>query len=296
MAETPSPSPRITRRRLLAAGLTGALGLGLYAGEGERHWIDLTHRTFAIPGLAEAFDGYRIVQLSDIHLEAWTEEFFLHDAVARINALNPDAVYLTGDFISEAPDSPDFPIRSAWKCAQILRSLTCPHVYGILGNHDCMSAPDEIARALTENRVQMLRNAALPIERSGARFWLAGVDDPLKGSPDPEAAIPERIRNLAAEPVILLCHGPDYADDLLTMPSGYAVQLMLSGHTHGGQVRVPFVGPLTLPPMGRKYVEGSFRLGKMQLYVNRGIGTVGIPVRLNCPPEITLFTLQPSAS
>src|SRR5579871_861395 len=139
MAENSSPAPLITRRRLLMGGLAFGLGgaaLGLYAGEGERHWIDLTHRTFTIPGLPEAFDGYRVVQLSDIHLKAWTEEWFLKDAVARINALNADAVYLTGDFVSEAPSSPKWPIECAWKCAAILRTLTCPQVYGILGNHD----------------------------------------------------------------------------------------------------------------------------------------------------------------
>jgi predicted MPP superfamily phosphohydrolase len=291
-AENPSPTPLITRRRLLTAGLTGVLGLGLYAGEGERHWIDLTRQSFSIPGLPAAFEGFRIVQLSDIHLEAWTEAWFLHDAIARINALKPDAVFLTGDFVSEAPNSPKFPIECAWKCAAILRTLACPQVYGILGNHDTIAGPDEITRALTENRVQMLRNASIPIERNGARFWLAGVDDPLIGTPNPDAAIPERIRSLPTEPVLLMCHGPDYVDDLLAMPSGRAVRLMLSGHTHGGQVRMPFFGPITLPPMGRKYVEGRFRFGDLQLYVNRGIGTVGLPFRFDCRPEITEITLH----
>jgi len=295
MAEHTSHPQLITRRRLLkgglAFGLTGA-ALGLYAGEGERHWIDLTRRTFTIPGLPEAFDGYRAVQLSDIHLKAWTEEWFLRDAVARINALHPDAVYLTGDFVSEAPDSPQWPIECGWKCAQILRSLTCPHVYGILGNHDLLSAPDEIARALTENGVQMLRNTSVPIERGDARFWLAGVDDPLKGKPEPDKAIPEKIREIPTEPVIFLCHGPDYADYLPHMPCGRSVSLMLSGHTHGGQVRVPFCPPLSLPDMGRRYVEGYFRLRHLQLYVNRGIGTVGVPFRFDCRPEITEITLR----
>jgi predicted MPP superfamily phosphohydrolase len=89
-----------------------------------------------------------------------------------------------------------------------------------------------------------------------------------------------------------MCHTPDYADDLLAHPAGQAVDLMLSGHTHGGQVRLPLIGALSLPPLGQKYVEGWFQLGGMQLYVNRGIGTVGLPFRLNCPPEITLMTLR----
>ena len=89
-----------------------------------------------------------------------------------------------------------------------------------------------------------------------------------------------------------MCHAPDYADDLLAHPAGMSVDLMLSGHTHGGQIRLPLVGALQLPDMGKKYVEGWFKLGRMQLYVNRGIGTVGVPFRLDCPPEISLFTLR----
>ena len=140
--------------------------------------------------------------------------------------------------------------------------------------------------------ITVLRNASAPIEKAGGRIWLSGVDDPLEGHPNPEVAIPESIRNVPNEPVILLCHGPDFADRLLTHPAGQAVDLMLSGHSHGGQIRLPLLGAMVLPPMGRKYIEGWFRLGRLQLYVNRGIGAVGIPFRLNCPPEITVITLR----
>jgi hypothetical protein len=110
--------------------------------------------------------------------------------------------------------------------------------------------------------------------------------------PIPELAIPESIRNVPHEPIVLLCHAPDYVDDLLPTPAGRALSLMLSGHTHGGQIRIPLIGATSLPPLGHKYVEGWFRFGNLQLYVNRGLGTVGLPVRFNCPPEITLFTLR----
>jgi hypothetical protein len=118
------------------------------------------------------------------------------------------------------------------------------------------------------------------------------VDDPFEGHPDPELAIPVAIRNVANEPVVLMCHAPDYVDDLVATPAGRAVDLVLSGHTHGGQVRVPLIGPLTLPPLGKKYVEGWFQFGATQLYVNRGLGTVGLPFRFDCPPEIALMTLR----
>ena len=95
-------------------------------------------------------------------------------------------------------------------------------------------------------------------------------------------------------PVLLMAHEPDYADDVVAHPRGPLVDLMLAGHSHGGQIRLPWVGPLVLPPMGVKYPEGHYRFNQMQLYVNRGIGTVGLPFRLNCPPEITVITLQPA--
>jgi predicted MPP superfamily phosphohydrolase len=121
------------------------------------------------------------------------------------------------------------------------------------------------------------------------------LNDPLNGHPEPELAIPASIQNVANEPVVLLCHAPDYADRLLTRPEGQAVALMLSGHTHGGQIRVPLLGALVSPQLGKKYIEGWFRLGNMQLHVNRGIGTIGLPFRLDCPPEISLLTLRARA-
>ena len=123
-------------------------------------------------------------------------------------------------------------------------------------------------------------------------MWLAGIDDPVCGRPDPDKAIPSSIRNQPREPIILMCHAPDFVDELRDHPAGRAVSLVLSGHTHGGQIRLPFVGALHLPPGGANYVEGLFQVGSMQLYVNRGIGTVGVPFRFDCRPEITIFTLR----
>jgi predicted MPP superfamily phosphohydrolase len=114
----------------------------------------------------------------------------------------------------------------------------------------------------------------------------------VEGSPDIDRTIPELIRNRQDEPVILLCHEPDFADKLLAHPAGPSVALMLSGHTHGGQIRFPLLGPMFLPDLGHRYVEGAFHLQGLQLYVNRGLGTVGVPFRLNCPPEIALLTLR----
>jgi uncharacterized protein len=287
-----SPGLKLSRRRFVQATLCGAAGLALYAGEVERHWIEVTRHEVPVPGLPAVFDGTRIAQLSDIHMDEYSEPAFVHHAVERINQLNPDAVFLTGDYVTNGITTKKFAERSAWQCANILSGLNCRARYAILGNHDVMVNAPEVSEALADNGMTVLVNACLPIERAGARFWLAGLDDPVFGQPDPERTIPPAIRNLPHEPVILMCHAPDYADELLKHPAGRSVALMLSGHTHGGQVRLPFVGALELPPLGRKYVEGWFRLQGMPLYVNRGLGAVGVPFRFDCPPEITLFTLR----
>jgi hypothetical protein len=284
----------ITRRRFLLAGACAGAGLALYGGEIERHWTEITRHDVFLPGLRDAFDGFRIAQLSDIHLDEFTEPFFLRDAVSRINSMNPDVVFLTGDYVTSGIAPKKFAIGAAWQCANILNHLQCRQRYAILGNHDILVGEKQVTEAFRANGMPVLKNGYLPVERAGSRFWLAGLDDAMCGQPNPDAAIPASIRNIPNEPIVLLCHEPDYADQLLAQPAGRSVALMLSGHTHGGQIRLPLVGPLFLPGLGRKYLEGWFRFGGLQLYVNRGLGTVGTPFRFDCPPEITLLTLRPA--
>jgi predicted MPP superfamily phosphohydrolase len=293
MAVSATTSQRpITRRKFLRNSLIAAAGLAVYAGEVERHYITVTRHSVAIPGLPSAFDGARIAQLSDIHLDEFTEPIFLEHAVNLVNDLDPDYVFLTGDFVTYELGTLQFERGAAWQCANILRNLKCPERYAILGNHDVMVGSNEVRTAFNDNGIPMLVNTCTPIERGGARIWLAGLDDATEGHPRVDLAIAERIRGVAKEPVILLCHEPDIADRIIQTPAGQSVSLMLSGHTHGGQVRFPLIGPVNLPELGRKYIEGWFRFGNMQLYVNRGLGTVGLPFRFNCPPEISVFTLR----
>lgn len=282
----------ISRRRFLTTTLSGCAGLAFYSGEIERHWVEITHREIRLRSLPASYDGMRIVQLSDIHLDEFTEPFLLRHAVEQINRLQPDAVLLTGDFVSYEISPRKFTEKSAWQCAEMLSELKCPERYAILGNHDYFLSGTEVTQALRANGIPVLVNSYLPIERKGDRIWLAGLDDTLCGRPDLNQTIPASIREIEGQPVILMCHEPDYADNLLMHPAGSSIGLMISGHTHGGQVRLPYFGALELPPGGRKYVEGLFRLGSMQLYVNRGVGTVGVPFRFACPPEITEFTLR----
>jgi uncharacterized protein len=282
----------MSRRRFLTTGLCGAASLAFYSGEIERHWIEVKPLEIHLQSLPAAFDGMRIAQLSDIHLDEFTEPFLLRHAIEEINRIQPDAVFLTGDYVTYQIAPKKFATKSAWHCGEILNELKCTQRYAIMGNHDVMLGESLVSEALTANGITVLNNSYLPLERGSSRIWLAGLGDPVCGRPEPDAAIPVSIRDLPDEPVVVMCHAPDYADQLAAHPSGKSVGLMLSGHTHGGQVRLPFMGAMRLPPGGRKFVKGWFRVGSMQLYVNRGIGTVGVPFRFACPPEITRITLR----
>ena len=276
-----------TRRAFIAGATSAGLGMAAYGGMFARHDLQVVPRTFSIKNLPDAFDGFRIAQLSDIHLEEYTEPYFLQEAVERINALQPDLVVLTGDFISRGPRPTAFAIKTAGLCAEILSTLTAPQRYAILGNHDVAVGSQPIISVLEAHGTPVLVDSYTPIERGNAHIWLAGANDPGVSTCYLDLAIPPNPN----APVIFLCHEPDFVDTVVQHPRFPLIDLMLSGHTHGGQVRLPFVGPLLLPPMGQKYVTGLFHFGHLQLYVNRGLGTVGLPVRLNCPPEITDITL-----
>lgn len=289
-----SSSLPFSRRHFLQAGVLGVASLALYSGELERHWVDVTRHEIVLRSLPFAFEGLRIAQISDIHMDEYTEPYFLHQVVDKINALKPDVVLMTGDFISERPCPRSFALGAAWQCAEILDELHCRQRYAALGNHDVNVGSFEVTEALAAHGIRVLKNEHLPLERGDARIWLAGVDDPGAGHPDPEKAIPVSIRHRPDEPVLLMCHAPDFADTLSLSSAGRAVDLMLSGHTHGGQICLPILGAMALPAMGKKYVQGWFRFDGMQLYVNRGIGTVGVPFRFDCRPEISVFTLHRS--
>lgn len=284
----PDQPTRFSRRHFLVGAGATAAGVALYSGEIARHEIDLVSRPLAIRDLPPAFNGFRIAQISDIHLDEFTEPFFLERVVRHVNSLEPDMVVLTGDFVTHGSLTFLNGRSAAHHCAEILSTLTCPLRFACLGNHDVAVSAPLVIDALVANGIPVLVDDHVPIERYGSLFWLCGVNDPGTTNPRLDLAVPPEPN----APVILMAHEPDYADTVLLHPRGRLVDVMLAGHTHGGQIRLPFTGPLVLPPMGKKYAEGLFHLQKMQLYVNRGIGAVGIPFRLNCPPEITVFTLR----
>lgn len=291
MPSSPQTKGFLTRRRFLAGTTIAAAGLAVYAGEVERHILRTVERTVSIRNLPAPFHGFRIAQLSDFHIHNFDESFFIRHAVERVNALAPDMVALTGDFITTGNN-----LETALKqghanqCAELLSAIRCPLRFCSMGNHDT-PAKNAVPDALRQNHLQLLRNSYTAVDRRGERLWIAGLADAYYDTPNLGLAIPKRKPN---EPILLLGHEPDFAD-VVAAEAG-TVDLMLAGHTHGGQVRIPFLPPVLLPAMGEKYVEDLHRVGSsgMQIYVNRGLGCMHLPFRFNCPPELTLLTLQPA--
>ena len=284
----------LTRRQLLALGfpLAAAGTLGSTVGRGFEEAQGLTVRNISIPipQLPAAFDGFTIAHLSDFHYHPIYTAKPIIRGVQEANRLNPDAVVLTGDFVTHSPFGArrralDYIRTQAEPCAELLGQLRSRQgTYAVLGNHDQSSQPAVVTESLQKYGIRVLRNQTVALERNGGRIWLAGVDDALVGADDlplTTSGIPTR------ETTILLAHEPDIADDA----AEYAISLQLSGHSHGGQIRLPWVGPLYLPDLARRYPWGFRKVGDLSLYTNCGLGTIGLPIRLNCPPELTLVRL-----
>jgi predicted MPP superfamily phosphohydrolase len=252
----------------------------------------IVRKDFFLPRWPDRLDGFTIALLSDFHYDPYFSIHPLRAAIPLVNRLRPDLIALVGDFVSLPWGGGDDrkAALAAEPCASLLRQMTAPQgLWAVLGNHDDLTDPEHVTRALQAESIHVLANQSQAIERNGARIWLAGVDDVLSGTAD----LSKALRGVpSGEAVILLAHEPDFADEASRFP----IDLQLSGHSHGGQVRLPLLPPLYLPPLARKYVWGTYRLGPLTLYTTAGLGTIGVPMRLNCPPEITLLTLRPLAT
>jgi uncharacterized protein len=285
----------ISRRTFLRGGLAAA-AVGSVALATDATFVEPDHPRLErvdiwLPTLPSALDGFTIAQLSDFHYDPYFSVTPIKAGIQMVNDLNPDLVVLTGDFVTMPfRDSRKHENRLAMEaadpCSEVLRALQAPHgVFAILGNHDHIFGPEGVTDSLQARGIQVLRNRSVAIEKDKRHFWLAGLDDVLGDGAD----LDETLRRIPpGETTVLLCHEPDFAD----IAALYGPALQISGHSHGGQVRLPLFGAPILPPLGRKYPWGWRRLGSMQLYTNCGIGTVNLPIRLNCPPEVTLFTLR----
>jgi uncharacterized protein len=280
-------SPRISRRRFAAYGAAALLSAtGADALLVEPHHPVAEHVEIRLSRLPDSFHGFRIAQITDIHFGPYVGKAGVEEAVRIARSFRPDLLTLTGDFVSPPFGQPFGPAgaQHTEPCADVLASWKGVPMVAILGNHDHWNGADIVAGALVDRGIRLLRNESFAIERGPDRLWISGVDDVLEKQDDlPKtlAAVPEK------EATVLLAHEPDFADDV----AGFPVDLQLSGHSHGGQVRIPGLGPIVLPRLARKYHTGLNRVGRLQVYTSRGLGVINPPVRLNCPPEVTLLTL-----
>ena len=240
----------------------------------ERIWID---------ALPSAFHGLRIVQISDIHHGLFLPKEWLSEAVREANRLDPDIIALTGDFVTYSRRN----IRTA---AELLGRLRARHgVYAVLGNHDFRVDADAVTAELRKQRIDVLRNRHIPLRFGSKSIYLVGVDDYGYG-----ADLRRAIRGVPQEAAtILLAHNPR----VIHLASRHGVSLVLSGHTHGGQVNLPLLGTVYgRSPERLRYKVGWDRMGATQIYVSRGIGTIVLPWRLRCPAEITHLELLQGSS
>jgi predicted MPP superfamily phosphohydrolase len=281
----------LTRRQFVsrsAVGLAAMASLGLsidgFVSEPPHPVIEKIDVHLA--RLPEAFEGFRIVQMSDIHFGPYMDQVRLERGVRLAQEFQPDLIALTGDFVSHPFGKHNGPAgaKNAEPCADVLARWKGVPMIAVLGNHDHWNNGNMVAGALAERGIRVLRNQAQALERGGERIWVAGTDDALEGQADLPASLAAIPRDDAT---VLLAHEPDFADYAARFP----VDLQLSGHSHGGQVRIPGIGPIVLPAMARKYHTGLNRVGNLQVYTSRGLGVINPPVRLNCPPEVSFITL-----
>lgn len=271
-----------------APGLVAALGavyavflaVGAWAVTGGRMLPEVRVRELPVERLPPAFDGYRIVQLSDIHCGPYLPRWLYRRWCARALAERPDAVVLTGDFITSGNGYLD-DVRDFTAC------LKAPDgVFACLGNHDYFAVERGVAEALEAGGARVLRNESAALTRGGDTLHLAGVDDLWTRRADADAAL----RNVpGAAPVVMLAHDPDLFHEMVAR----GVAVVLSGHTHGGQFAVPFLGErVNLARVRHRHTAGAYREGGSVLYVHRGMGTSGPPSRFGARPEIAVIVLR----
>jgi len=248
------------------------------------HWVELAQVELQLPALPEVFMGKRIVQISDVHVSSTVSHEYLWGCIELINQLEPDMVFLTGDYVT-------YDVRGHYKkkAVELLGEIHSRQgVFACLGNHDYgvirgfrpvrQKQLDYLIAGMQKHEISVLRNLSCAVEIDGQRLWLVGMGDLWGQDFHPVKAF-DRVP--ADEAAIALVHNPACMEYL----HGFTADVIISGHTHGGQVNIPFWGP------ANQYHAGWFNFGEKKLYVNRGLGRIGwSPTRRL--PEITVFTLN----
>lgn len=241
--------------------------------------IEVTRYELFIDDLPPSFDEFRIAFLTDTHVTSYMRRTFYRECVARVNAFDPDIVLLGGDFVTWRKDIP-------LMADVLLTGLTAREgVFAVLGNHDYWSNGDDVRAAMEGRGVRFIINDNVQLRRGTDHLSILGIDEVYRGKPDVAAAF----KGIGeSEPCIAVSHHPDIMDEL----DGRRLDLLVCGHTHGGQIRLPFFGPIVIPSRHEgEFAEGFHRVRNVLLYVSRGIGAVP-PLRILCRPEVATFTLR----
>jgi predicted MPP superfamily phosphohydrolase len=288
---------RLSRRDFLKVLGVAALDFFLLAIGGVGYGFLMEPNQFKVetvrlklPRLARSFSGLRLAQISDIHMGGWMNGKRLQRVADLVIDLKPDLLLITGDFLI-GHDALNISQQSIQELILELSRLSSSFpTFAVLGNHDYWTDVETVRHILTSSGTTDLTNAVSTLKRGEDSLHICGVDDIWEG----DARLDDVISQLGdGGPAILMAHEPDFAD---TSAATGRFDLQLSGHTHGGQVVLPFIGPPILPHLGRKYPSGLYQVGEMIQYTNRGVGMARLPIRINCPPEITLFVLESPAS
>ena len=265
---------------IIIAILVVVFGLVAYSVLTQLRGLRYTTHEVPIRGLPPAFDGLTIIQLSDPHVGLWTRPRHIRQIVARVNEMQPDLIVLTGDYVNRFE-------RNCTRSGRSLRGLKAKHgVYAVLGNHDYWVNAEAMTKALRETGVDVLFDDQRRITIGKESITLVGLDDEWEGKPDYDKAF----KGISADDIcITIAHNPDAVLHL----KGRPIELLMSGHTHGGIINLPRTGPIhTFTKLGRKYASGMHEINGIRVYVSRGIGLVSIPFRIHCPPEVPVFVLR----
>ena len=256
----------------------------IYGTKIEPNWIEIVPIEITIPNLARTFDGFKVVQISDLHTSKFMPDARLAKIFQLVNRQQPDAIAITGDIITMNCKV------DGEKLQQQLSQLHSKFVtVAVMGNHDHGRKINLVKQTLAQSNILNLENQVFTIEREGHLLSIAGLDDPYWGKPD----LAKVLSQLPKEaPAIFLVHEPDYIEK---SAETHRFALQLSGHTHGGQIRIPFLDPFVLPQGGKKYFAGLDRVEDTVTYTNRGLGMTNLPMRIGSRPEITVFTLRSPA-
>ena len=266
---------------LLIALLTFTI---IYCYQIEPSWFEVVPINLTIPNLPKTFEGFKVAQISDIHADDSMTKKKLTKIVKLIDRQNPDIIAITGDFVTKKTDA-----ATAALLETTLSQLSPKEkTVAVLGNHDHWTNADKIRNILRDSNILDISNSVYTLEKGQYKLNIAGVDDYWVK----KSRLDLVLQKLPSEGVtILLAHEPDFAD-ISSTKNRFALQI--SGHSHGGQIKIPFKKPPVLPPYAKKYSSGLYQVGNMIQYTNRGVGMVKPLVRFNCRPEITVFALNRS--